>query len=564
MVIFRSFTMILKMTVQNEISRWEQDSINSSEKRSPITHHFSGILTSDAVSETGSSELSESRAPPSDSVPAPKLTHPKRLEVAIKIRRRKSDSSHEIEDVTSVVLKESWLPGTTLVYVTDGTVPSASLSKITDNVGLDFAVGIFEILPSNDGGWSSVESSNFRDRIQQIQKTSRYTTTVLFSDSFIFLKEIIIKAADDDLLVWPARLLVITRSPQMRLHSLRKPLSALNAMATVVVLLKGLSEVVTLVFVSRAMESGKELDKGKGTHIPSQQLGQGVLPRAKLTDGTNLQVTGLDFPPHVKVRNVASGERGEFSYSGPVIVLLDMLAGDMNFTYSIVQPPDMSTGIRFPNGTWNGMVAMLQRKEVDFGLGLFGFTYLRAQIIDFTNPLVVDYGAILGRRGGTSVDPWGFALPFTFSVWVGFFATFIFILTLVSIISSLRWESGSPSPKISPAMYIRNLLQQDVNVTPNCNWEKLMVGVWLLFLLVFIECYSTNLVSLLAVRYISEPFQSLRDMLHDHTVTSIWIANSAYMQHLSAVESGIFREIADIRDEAHETRTPFDLCINCE
>ena len=39
----------------------------------------------------------------------------------------------------------------------------------------------------------------------------------------------------------------------------------------------------------------------------------------------------------------------------------------MNFTYTIVQPPDKAWGSPYGNGSWNGMVGMLQREEADIG-----------------------------------------------------------------------------------------------------------------------------------------------------------------------------------------------------
>ena len=37
----------------------------------------------------------------------------------------------------------------------------------------------------------------------------------------------------------------------------------------------------------------------------------------------------------------------------------------MNFTYTIVEPDDQSWGSLQPDGSWNGMVRMLQEGTVD-------------------------------------------------------------------------------------------------------------------------------------------------------------------------------------------------------
>ena len=38
----------------------------------------------------------------------------------------------------------------------------------------------------------------------------------------------------------------------------------------------------------------------------------------------------------------------------------------MNFTYAVTEPPDGQWGAIRPDGTWTGMVGMLQEKKVDF------------------------------------------------------------------------------------------------------------------------------------------------------------------------------------------------------
>ncbi|KAG7162385.1 Ionotropic receptor 93a-like 16, partial [Homarus americanus] len=63
--------------------------------------------------------------------------------------------------------------------------------------------------------------------------------------------------------------------------------------------------------------------------------------------------------------------------------------------------------------------------------------------------------------------------------------------------------------------------------------------------LVLTRSYAGNLMSLLAVRHIPQPYQSLRDVLDDPSVTMIWEANTKYVKYFRSVESGIFSEVAE-------------------
>ena len=48
--------------------------------------------------------------------------------------------------------------------------------------------------------------------------------------------------------------------------------------------------------------------------------------------------------------------------NGIIFLYQDM----MNFTYTVTEPPDGQWGAIRPDGTWSGMVGMLQEKQVDF------------------------------------------------------------------------------------------------------------------------------------------------------------------------------------------------------
>lgn len=63
-------------------------------------------------------------------------------------------------------------------------------------------------------------------------------------------------------------------------------------------------------------------------------------------------------------------------------------------------------------------------------------------------------------------------------------------------------------------------------------WERLVLGLWMLVTLVLVKSYSGNLMSLLAVRYLPQPFQTLRDVLDALHVTMIGQKDSNFEQNL--------------------------------
>ena len=63
-------------------------------------------------------------------------------------------------------------------------------------------------------------------------------------------------------------------------------------------------------------------------------------------------------------------------------------------------------------------------------------------------------------------------------------------------------------------------------------WERVVLGVWMLATLVLTKSYAGNLMSLLAVRHIPQPFHTLEDVLEDPSVVTIWQKSSAFEQYL--------------------------------
>ncbi|XP_064102906.1 glutamate receptor ionotropic, delta-2-like isoform X2 [Macrobrachium nipponense] len=382
-------------------------------------------------------------------------------------------------------------------------------------------------------------------QIRKIEKSSWCVMLIVVSDGFKYLSDVLDIAISTELLVWPTRLLVVTSLPTERLRPLQQRLSPINAL---VITADGDSSqakrgnvYMYVPYSHRSVLVASWSPIFGLTYNENHRLFSNKFQR--LADGANMTVVGNNFPLHVII-SPKETENGkvEFSFQGPLIKVLEMLSAQMNFTYDLTQPLDGGWGVVFPNGSWNGMIGMMIRKEVDFALGPFGVTYIRSKVIDYTDPLIMDYGRILGRRGDTEIDPWGFLMPLTPSVWAAFLASLGLVLLLAVLASRIDWNSRELSPKIPVATYLRVMFQQDTIVPYDSGWEKMMLGGWVLAILVVIECYNSNLTSLLAVRYIAEPYQSMRILLDDPKAKMVWVANTAYAQHLADVDSGIFYE----------------------
>ena len=57
---------------------------------------------------------------------------------------------------------------------------------------------------------------------------------------------------------------------------------------------------------------------------------------------------------------------GKYNLEGSFVDLLNLFSETLNFTYTYVPPPDGAWGVLQEDGTWNGMMNMVQNEDVDF------------------------------------------------------------------------------------------------------------------------------------------------------------------------------------------------------
>ncbi|XP_069951462.1 probable glutamate receptor [Cherax quadricarinatus] len=447
----------------------------------------------------------------------------------------------------SDVLATVSYPSSIIILLTDGSTSAATLFK-TGLLQLPWGVCILEV---------KVHSADLTNKTQEavskmisdartLRQQSWSVTVVVVSDDTDFLATFAECSVKGRLLVWSTRLLAVTNQPLPQLHQLRKTFSMTNSMLLVA------DNSLRSVYVHFPYST----QHTQALRIASWSPRQGLILTSHfklfpdkfsiLVNGPTLVVAAEQFKPHIAlVKNRSL--RTDPSFTGPMVNLLKILAKSMNFTYTYVRPPDESFGAKLADGSWTGMVGMVGRGEADIGLGPFGVTATRADIVDFTKELITETARIMGGRGLPEVNPWSFVLPLTLPVWAATLAALLLVLVTAFMfpLSGLKTSSNSQSFLDVAFGYIGIFLQQAMQVPSSLWWEKLMLATWLIVMFVISKSYAGNLMSNLAVRYIPQPYQSLRDVLDDHSVTMVWVANNAYVQYYRSAQSGIFKEIAD-------------------
>lgn len=83
-------------------------------------------------------------------------------------------------------------------------------------------------------------------------------------------------------------------------------------------------------------------------------------------------------------------------YSGYAIDLMNLIAKEANFTFTLTESPDGRYGMVLDNGTINGMLGEVNQKKADFAIADITVTARRTEFVDFSEPIMEStLGAIL-------------------------------------------------------------------------------------------------------------------------------------------------------------------------
>ena len=93
----------------------------------------------------------------------------------------------------------------------------------------------------------------------------------------------------------------------------------------------------------------------------------------------------------------------------------------MNFTYSVIQPPDGQYGAIQPDGTWTGMVNLLANEDIDIATTAFSVTKSRSTVITFASPITEIYHTLFIKNPAETLNFMAYIEPMHWLAWVGMF-----------------------------------------------------------------------------------------------------------------------------------------------
>ncbi|KAK8377937.1 hypothetical protein O3P69_014103 [Scylla paramamosain] len=438
----------------------------------------------------------------------------------------------------AAVLARAWQPHCCVIMVTDGAASTHAVTKALRQMAAPWGAAVLEVRPGADGpndslpllrrvlrqarevshgegltGGRGVKRQAGSDKRVTVTVTGLWCPQVTVTVTGVWFPQVTVTVTGVRCPqvtvtvtgVWCPQLVALTGLPKDRLRHLHTSFSHVNAV--LIVSDGGASPRCEVVVHLPYSEQVVQVARWR----PARLILASSLPLFpdkfhRFLERPSLRLTGEEFPPHVVLQRRAHPAGGtRLVFSGAMMSVLGVLAHSLNFrcrklrrgaflreapVYNLVRPPDGSFGTRLPNGSGTGMVGMVSRQR----------------------PLV----------------------------WVGLVVALVVVMAIVLLLARCL---SLHSPALAP--YVRVLLQENSWLPALWGWERLVLGGWMLAMLVVTQSYTGNLMSLLAVRYIPQPFQTLRALLDDSATTMIWEYGTASVNKFRTAEFGILREVGE-------------------
>ncbi|XP_057377911.1 glutamate receptor ionotropic, delta-2-like isoform X2 [Daphnia carinata] len=263
-----------------------------------------------------------------------------------------------------------------------------------------------------------------------------------------------------------------------------------------------------------------------------------------LLNGKTLRVASVEILPFVEfVRN----ENGDITEGrGFSFEILNALMKTYNFSITIKVPKDEAYGGLLPNGTWNGMIAMILNNESDVGIGSFSVTHARHQVVDFTVAYYEESSGIMipapirGKQLST------FIKPFQLQVWMILMGILVVLPFVMWIQSKLLTKVQRTKRRKKQLAFVYGVLltQSGQKIPEKEHSLRLLAMIWFLCALVFIHAYIGTLVSFLSVPNLKPVIRSLDELPDSGLGWIVWSGSDLESLFLEATD-GIYRIIGD-------------------
>nr|AWJ68208.1 putative ionotropic glutamate receptor kainate-like 9 [Hirudo verbana] len=282
--------------------------------------------------------------------------------------------------------------------------------------------------------------------------------------------------------------------------------------------------------VDNELEKIGEWDSNKGLQITKKVDLSATSPVLK-TNKTRI-VTTIESKPYIMIKKQPDDPsvllEGNDRFEGFAADLADKVADLVGFEYRIELVKDMKYGERMSDGTWNGMVGELTRKEADLAIAPLTITSIRERVIDFSKPFMsLGISIMIKKPEKQKPGVFSFMEPLSHSIWYCIVISYLgvsLVLFLVSRFSPNEWqiEEASYEGRLtftndftllnSLWFSLGAFMRRGCDVCPRSLSGRIVGSAWWFFTLIIISSYTANLAAFLTVERMLTPINGADDL----------------------------------------------------
>ncbi|XP_047736185.1 glutamate receptor ionotropic, delta-1-like [Hyalella azteca] len=267
--------------------------------------------------------------------------------------------------------------------------------------------------------------------------------------------------------------------------------------------------------------------------------------------GRTFLASVVDNFPFFKIRR--DDTKGSETGSGIDYSIAETIAKFLNITIRIVTPVDGQWGRRLPNGSWTGMIGMVERREAHFAIDQITITGERETAVDFSRFYYCESMSIVSRAPVAANQALAVLSPFTSAVWLLLLVFFLLAGPTMKIFSVCQQRLGlrtepkrSSMSEFSFYAFRLALMQHDESVAIKTPSLRLFVIFWAIFSFILTVLYSGHLTAALVSPPHARPISSLQDLLtavtRDGVLPVVFEGGSAHAV-FSLSEADIYRNL---------------------
>lgn len=189
--------------------------------------------------------------------------------------------------------------------------------------------------------------------------------------------------------------------------------------------------------------------------------------------------------------------------------LLNIILQKFRMNYTLTCPHDGQWGSLDSNGSWSGLVGMIQRNEADIVMGGFAVTEQRTAVLKYSYPYTIKDITFARRLPRDLPGYYSFIMPFDYVVW----SVLLFVLIISPFFAQLVMGNDNIRRKIKNSCQIfRVLLEQSISISLTTYSQKIMFGTWFLSVLFISNIYKSLILAFLSVPLKEPGVENVKDL----------------------------------------------------